>query len=148
MSALKMNLTTKATMSALYKSACQQHSSAKVNCCFSEGMQEKEPANLCVCILWKIWPDAEKGYSYWCYYITDIYEAASTKVTEFARSRLSYNYANTLSVDFNWADVFRRYVRPRTELKLQTPWQCQQKRHYRHEKETFTILSATDTVDF
>ena len=61
MSALKMNLTTKATMSALYKSACQQHSSVKVNCCFSEGMHKKKKSQLiCVCILWKIWPEAEK----------------------------------------------------------------------------------------
>ena len=91
----------------------------------------------------------KKGYSY--YYITNVYEAASAKVTEFARSHLSSDCASTVSVDFNWADVSRSScARPTTELTdftdtLAMSTNCD----YHQEKETFAILmSATDTVDF
>ena len=61
-----------------------------------EGMQEKEPANFGAAF-GRFGLKQKKGWTY---------EAASAKVMEFATSQLSPDCTNTVSVDFNWADVF------------------------------------------
>ena len=58
MSALKMDLTTKATMSALYKSAA--FIDLRRSIVFFLKACRKKSQLICVCILWKIWPEAEK----------------------------------------------------------------------------------------
>ena len=125
----EIDLATQATLSSLYKSACQQHSCAKVSRSFFEGMQEKEPANFGAAF-GRFGLKQKKGRTY---------EAASAKVIEFASSQFSPDYANTVSIDFNWADVFCGWCEANNRTYHHIGY-VNKNRHYRHEKEAFTIL--------
>ena len=128
MSALEINLATKTTMSALYNSGCQQHSCAKVSCSFFEGLQEREPSNLCVGILWKTWLEAEE-------------RTKSVKLPQPRLPGLAYHLTMpTLSVLISTGLLFSAAVSDQQQnLQLQTHWHysgnVNKNCHYRHEKE-------------
>ena len=84
-------LAAQATLSAFYKSACQQHSCAKVSHSFFEGIQERAPANLGASFRRSGLKQKKE-----C-----TYEAASAMIIGFASSHLSLNYAHTVSVEVN-----------------------------------------------
>ena len=119
----------------LYKSACQQHSCAKVSRAFFDGMQTLEPPDLAPSI-GKYGLQQKKGRTY---------EAASAKVIEFASMQLSPDYANTSSTDYNWADVYHGWCTA-NHKPYQRIGYVNKNRHYRHEYEARKIVQTTDSI--
>ena len=122
----------------LYKSACQQHSCAKVSHSFFEGMQKEKPEDLAKCI-GKHGLQQKKGRTY---------EAAASKVIETASVQLSPDYANTSTTDFNWADVYQGWC-DANHREYHRIGYVNKNRHYRHEYEACNIIkSSQNIVDF
>lgn len=119
----------------LYKSACQQHSCAKVSRSFFEGMQQQEPPDLAGSI-GKYGINQKKGRTY---------EAVASKLIETASVQFSPDYANTSTTDYNWADIYRGWCAANNRDYLRIGY-VNKNRHYKHEYEARNIIQSTQNI--